>query len=65
MDCLAYMYSPQGKYVQTNFDRNLLTKHSEPVADQQVQLRLAVRNRARRMFRNLLKSQSTRLARYT
>lgn len=40
MDCLAYMYSPQGKYVQTNFDRNLLTKHSEPVADQQVQLDL-------------------------
>ena len=40
MDCLAYMYSPQGKYVQTNFDRNLLTKHSEPVADQQVQFDL-------------------------
>lgn len=34
------MYSPQGKYVQTNFDRNLLTKHSEPVADQQVQFDL-------------------------
>lgn len=34
------MYSPQGKYVQTNFDRNLLTKHSEPVADQQVQFEL-------------------------
>ena len=40
MDCLAYMFSPQGKYVQTNFDRNLLTKHSEPVADQQVQFDL-------------------------
>lgn len=40
MDCLAYMYSPQGKYVQTDFDRALLTKHNEPVADQQVQLDL-------------------------
>ena len=40
MDCLAYMYSPQGKYVQTDFDRNLLTKHNEPVADQEVQLDL-------------------------
>ena len=40
MDCLAYMYSPQGKYVQTDFDRALLTKHNEPVVDQQIQLDL-------------------------
>ena len=40
MDCLAYMYAPQDKYVRTDFDRTLLTKHNEPVVDRQAQLDL-------------------------
>lgn len=38
LDGLAYMYAKPGKYVEVDFDRSLLTQHSEPVVNKQAEL---------------------------
>ena len=38
LDGVAYTYAEEGKYKQVDFDRSLLTQHSEPVVNKQAEL---------------------------